>query len=461
MRDGPVSGAIAARPGAVRRTGVRARRALPSTGRVKLLGVIGPAFVAAVAFVDPGNVGTNVSAGAEYGYLLVWTVISASAVATFVQYLSAKLGLATGQSLSEVCREHLRPAVRIGLWLVAEAVVIMTDLAEFVGGALALNLLFGVPLVFGGVLVAAVTTAVLGLRLRGHDVFPAVVVGLLFVVAVGFVTLALRAPFDPGGAAEGLVPQFADQRSVLLAAGIVGATVMPHAVFLHSALAARFTLVPRDRPRTGGFTSPITLDQPRTGGLTPSPIPRDQPQVDGRTRSVLRFLRRDVIVAMGLAGSVNVSMLLMATSLPAGVGGTLESVHAAIARNSGALLAGVFAVALLASGLASACAGVFSGQTIMQGFLRRNSNIWLRRAISIIPALLILSAVDPTGALVFSQVALSFGLPFALIPLVLFTSRRRVMGDLVNRTSTLVAGVLATVVVLGLNGVLLVQVVGL
>jgi manganese transport protein len=421
----PVPAGGSARPGSGRRS---------SSGRVKLLGVIGPAFVAAVAFVDPGNVGTNVSAGAEYGYLLVWTVISASAVATFVQYLSAKLGLATGQSLSEVCRDNTPTPVRIGLWLVAEAVVIMTDLAEFVGGALALNLLFGLPLVTGGLVVAAITTAILGLRMRGHDVFPAVVVGLLFVVAIGFVSLALRAPFDSGAVANGLVPHFADQRSVLLAAGIVGATVMPHAVFLHSALAARFT--------------------------RPSDRELGQPIIPARTRSTLRFLRRDVIIAMGLAGAVNVSMLLMATSLPADTGGSLESVHAAIAENSGTLLAAVFAVALLASGLASACAGVFSGQTIMQGFLRRNSNIWLRRAISIIPALLILAAVDPTGALVFSQVALSFGLPFALVPLVLFTSLRRVMGALVNRTPALVAGVLATVVVLGLNGVLLVQVVG-
>lgn len=300
--------------------------------------------------------------------------------------------------------------------------------------ALALNLLFGLPPVTGGLVVAVVTTAILGLRLRGHDVFPAVVVGLLAVVAVGFVSLALRAPFDAGAAAGGLVPQFADERSLFLAAGIVGATVMPHAVFLHSSLAARFN---------------------RTGGAV---LPKDAP---ARTRSTLRFLRRDVMIAMGLAGVVNVAMLLLATSLPAGTGGTLESVHAAIARNSGALMAAVFAVALLASGLASACAGVFSGQTIMQGFLRRSSSIWLRPAISIVPALLILSAVDPTGVLVFSQVALSFGLPFALIPLVLFTSRRTVMGALVNRGPTVVAGVLATVVVLGLNAVLLSQVVPL
>lgn len=394
-----------------------------SPGRIRLLGVLGPAFVAAVAFVDPGNVGTNVSAGAQYGYLLVWTVVLASAMATFVQYLSAKLGLATGQSLSEVCRDHTSTPVRIGLWLVAEAVVVMTDLAEFVGGALALNLLFGVPLVVGGLAVAAVTTVVLGLRLRGRDVFPAVVVGLLLVVAGGFVTLALRTPFHAGAAAEGLLPRFTDQHSVLLAAGIVGATVMPHAVFLHSALTARFA-VPERRPSR-------------------------------RARS-LRFLRRDVVIAMTLAGLVNLSMLLMATSLPAGVGDTLESVHGALAASGGSFAAVLFAVALLASGLASACAGVFSGQTIMQGFLRRNSSIWLRRAVSIVPALVILSLVDPTGALVFSQVALSFGLPFALIPLVIFTSRRAVMGDLVNRRSAVVTGVLVTLVVLSLNAVLLV-----
>jgi manganese transport protein len=395
--------------------------------RVRLLGVIGPAFVAAVAFVDPGNVGTNVSAGAEYGYLLVWTVIAASAMATFVQYLSAKLGLATGQSLSEICPDYTITPVRIGLWLVAETVVIMTDLAEFVGGALALKLLFGMPLVLGGLLVAGVTTIVLGLRLRGHDVFPWVVVGLLLVVAAGFVSLAIQAPFDGPAAAAGLVPHLADQRSVLLAAGIVGATVMPHAIFLHSALAGRFQEAGRG-PRA--------------------------------TRQVLRFLRRDVVIAMSLAAVVNVSMLLMATSLPAGIDGSLESVHASIQANGGSAMAAVFAVALLASGLASASAGVFSGQTIMQGFLRRRSNIWLRRAISIVPALIILATVDPSGALVFSQVALSFGLPFALIPLVLFTSRSAVMGDLVNRRPAVLAGTSVTVVVLTLNAVLLIQTVG-
>ncbi len=392
-------------------------------GALRLLGVIGPAFVAAVAFVDPGNIGTNVSAGADYRYLLVWTVVAASGMATFVQYLSAKLGLATGYSLAEVCRENTRTPVRIGLWLVAELVVIMTDLAEFVGSAVALNLLFDIPLVLGGVIVAVVTMLVLRLRLRGHDSFPAVVVGLLFVVAAGFGYLIARMHFDPAAAAGGLVPHLGDSRSVLLACGIVGATVMPHAVFLHSALAGGFR-------RANSRKSLLNL----------------------------RFLRRDVLIAMSLAGAVNLSMLLMATSLPAGVGDSLNSVHDAIRAHEGAVVAVVFAVALLASGLASACAGVFSGQTIMRGFLRRNSNVWLRRIISAAPSLVILGVVsDPTQALVLSQVALSLCLPAALIPLVVFTSRRSVMGSLVNLRRTRIAGIVVTITVVALNIVLLVS----
>lgn len=399
----------------------------PSTGRGfvgrgRFLGLIGPAFVAAVAFVDPGNIATNISAGADYRYLLLWTVVSASLMAMVVQYLSAKLGMATGCSLAEVCRDHTATPVRIGLWLIAEFVVIMTDLAEFVGGAIALNLLFGLPLFSGGLIVAALTMVILRLRLRGRDSFPIVVVALLFVLALSFVYLVLRSPLEAGRAASGLVPRLGDANSVLLACGIVGATVMPHAVFLHSSL-------------LGGLDSGVR------------PI---------RTPVMLRFVRRDVVIAMGLAGLVNVLMLLVATSLPHGVGDSLAGVHAAFRAREGQVFAAVFAIALLASGLASACAGVYSGQAIMQGFLRRQSNIWLRRAVSAVPALVILAMVsDPTRALVLSQVVLSFGLPFALVPLMVFTARRDVMGQFANRIETTAAGALITVVVLALNGFLL------
>jgi manganese transport protein len=399
----------------------------PHTGRGflargRVLGLIGPAFVAAVAFVDPGNIATNVSAGTDYRYLLLWTVISASLMAMVVQYLSAKLGMATGSSLAEVCREHTSTSVRIGLWLVAELVVIMTDLAEFVGGAIALNLLFNISLLSGGLIIAAVTMVILRLRLRGRDSFPVVVIALLFVLALAFVYLVARSPFDAGHAASGLVPRLGDSQSVLLACGIVGATVMPHAVFLHSSL-------------IGGLDSGVRSI---------------------RTSAMLRFLRRDVIIAMGVAGLVNVLILLVATSLPVGTGDSLALVHSAFEQREGAVFAAVFAVALLASGLASACAGVYSGQAIMQGFLRRNSSIWLRRIVSSVPALVILAMVsDPTRALVLSQVVLSFGLPFALVPLMVFTARRPVMGSFANRTSTTAIGSLITLIVVVLNGFLL------
>lgn len=395
----------------------RSGRGYLARGRV--LGLLGPAFVAAVAFVDPGNFGTNVSAGATYGYLLLWAVVVANVMAVLVQYLSAKLGLATGRSLAEVCRDHTSTGLRIGLWLVAESVVVMTDLAEFVGGAIALQLLFGLPLLTGGLVITAVTLLVLRMRVRGLDGFPAVVVSLLFVLLLGFLCLLVLAPPQLGGAAAGLVPRFEGTSSAVLACGIVGATVMPHAVFLHSAL-------------SGGLH-----------GRTVTTI---------RTPAMLRYIRRDVVVAMGIAGVINAVMLVVATRLPASAGDSLPDAHAAFARNQGALFATVFALALLASGLASASAGVYSGQAIMQGFLRRNSSVFVRRLISAVPALAVLAVVgDPTKALVFSQVALAFGLPFALVPLVVFTARRGVMGTFVNRRCTTVAVSAVAAVILALN----------
>ncbi|MEO9239904.1 MAG: Nramp family divalent metal transporter, partial [Jatrophihabitantaceae bacterium] len=391
----------------------------------RIIGLLGPAFVAAVAFVDPGNIAINVSAGADFRYLLLWTVIAASLMAMVVQYLSAKLGMATGCSLAEVCRDNTTTPVRLMLWLVAELVVIMTDLAEFVGGAIALNLLFSIPLLVGGLIMTAVTLFILRLRVNGRDSFPAVVVGLLAALLLALGYLLLRSPLDPAAAAAGLVPRFSSSHSVLLGCGVIGATVMPHAVFLHSSLVS-------------GLDSRVRSI---------------------RTPAMLRFLRRDVIVAMGVAGLANVLILLIATTLPAGSGGSLADAHAAFARQEGALFAAIFAIALLVSGLASACAGVYSGQAIMQGFLRRSSSIWLRRMVSALPALVILGLVsDPSQALVLSQVALSFGLPFALIPLILFTNRSGVMGSFANKLPVTVAGVLITLIVLALNGFLLVRV---
>lgn len=393
------------------------------SGRIRLFRLIGPAFVAAVAFVDPGNVATNVSAGADYGYLLLWAVVSASVMATLVQYLSAKLGAATGMSLAAVCRAHTSTPVRIGLWLVAEIVVIMTDLAEFVGGAVALHLLFGIPPFVGGLIIAVATLLILRLRLRDREAFPVVVIALLGTVALGFGCLMLRSPFDAGGAATGLLPGFDGGESALLACGIVGATVMPHAIFLHSSLVSGLR-----------------------GGMKVL-----------RTRAMLGFLRRDVIVAMSLAGLVNALILLVATQLPAGSGDSLSEVHSALGR-SGAGFDLVFALALLASGLGSACAGLYSGQMIMRDFLHRDSSVWLRRLVSAVPALIVLGLVsDTTQALVLSQVTLAFGLPFALVPLLVFTARSEVMGDFVNRTVTTAVGAAATAVVIALNVFVLVH----
>jgi manganese transport protein len=393
----------------------------PVPGFPNALRLLGPAFVAAIAFVDPGNFATNVSAGALFGYELLWTVLAASVVAMLVQYLSAKLAMTTGLGLAEVCREHSPTPIRLGLWVVAELVVITTDLAEFVGGAIALNLLFGISPLVGGVLVSIATVFVLSLRMRGREVFPAVVMGLLFLIAIAFVYMIVRTPLDAGAAAGGLVPHIRTPHAALLACGIVGATVMPHAVFLHSSL---------------------------VGGLDrPTPV---------RTPAMLRFLRRDVIVAMCFAGVINALMLLVGTQVPSADGDSLASAHAAFSRMAGSAFATIFAIALLASGLASATAGVYSGQAVMQGFLRRNSNIWLRRVVSAVPALVILALVnDPTEALVLSQVALAFGLPFALIPLLVFTARRSLMGRFVNRRVTSVIGILVAVVVIALNAFVL------
>lgn len=389
--------------------------------------LIGPAFVAAIAFVDPGNVATNITAGADYRYQLLWTVVAASAIATLVQYLSAKLGMATGTSLAEVCREHTSAPVRVGLWLIAELVVITTDLAEFVGGAVALTLIFGVSPLAGGVVIAAVSVLVMQLRMRGRAVFPAVVIGLLFAIALGFGYLIAATPFAPTAAAGGLLPRLGDRQAALLACGIVGATVMPHAIFLHSSLTGDL----------GGRVRPL------------------------RTAAMLRFLRRDVLIAMSLAGLVNALILLVGTQLPAGAGDSLVAAHAVFARDRGQLFAMVFAVALLASGLASSCAGIYSGQAIMQGFLRRGSSIWLRRLISAVPALVVLAVIgNATQALVISQVALAFGLPFALLPLLVFTARRSIMGRFTNRAPTTVLAAAATGVVITLNVVVLNQAFG-
>ncbi|GAA3438850.1 Nramp family divalent metal transporter [Kutzneria kofuensis] len=381
--------------------------------------LVGPAFVVAVAYIDPGNFATNMAAGARHGYQLLWVIGLANVVAMFVQYLSAKLGLATGRSLPELCRERWpRPVVWL-MWAQAEIVVMATDLAEFVGAALALHLLFGMPMPAAGLATAVGTCVVLAAAPAGRRRFTVTIAVLLMAVVLAFLWQIGRAGVS-SEAFGGLVPSIGDGDGVLLACGIVGATVMPHAVYLHS-----------------GLTS---------GG-------------DGRR--TLRSIRGDILVALGIAGVANLAMLMIAAAALHGRGGafeTIDEIRAGLASALGPTVGLVFALALLIAGLASACVGTRSGEMVMTGFLGAKIPTAVRRLVTMAPALVLLcTGVDPTTALVISQVVLSFGLPFALVPLVVLTSRPDVMGKTVNRRPTVVLGTLVAAVICGLNMLLVVQ----
>jgi manganese transport protein len=394
-----------------------------SRGRLRgTLTLMGPAFVACIAYVDPGNFATNIAGGSEYGYLLLWVLLASNLMAMLIQNLSAKLGIATGRNLPELCRERFPRTVSIGLWIQAELIAMATDLAEFVGAAIALNLLFDVPLFPAGLMTAVISFGILGLQSRGYRRFEVVILGFLAIILAGFLYDTLRIGFDVGAAAEGFIPRFDGSDSILLATGILGATVMPHVIWLHSALTA-------DR------------------------IP---PRDEGEKRVLLRFQRIDVTIAMGLAGLINMSMLIIAASLFHDSGltnvDTIEGAHRAFGELSGSSAALAFALALLASGLASSSVGTYSGQVVMQGFINRRIPLVLRRAITMAPALAVLAiGLDPSRSLVISQVILSFGIPFALIPLVLLTRRRDVMGALVNRPVTTVVAWVVAAVIIALN----------
>ncbi|WP_153505601.1 Nramp family divalent metal transporter [Cumulibacter manganitolerans] len=389
--------------------------------RVRQLFVLGPAFVVATAFIDPGNVATNMVAGSTHGYLLLWVVVGACIVGAFVQYLAAKLGLATGHSLAaEVRRRYPRP-VSWALWAIAEIIVVLTDLAEFIGGAIALNLLFGVPLLVGALIVALSSVGIIALRMRGKQVFTAFTIGLLFAVVVAYVVMLARVGVG-ADAVDGLVPRLDGAGSVLLAAGIIGATVMPHALFLHSTLSKEHADADEAR-----------MNVPKT----------------------LAGVRRDIGAAMTVAGFVNVAILLTAATIPTAAGQALDTAAAHLGTLGG--LDVVFGVALLAAALASACTGVYSGQTVMADFLGRRLNVWLRRAVTIAPSLVIIAlASNPTQALVLSQVGLSLCLPFALIPLIHLTSSTRVMGAMRNHPVVLVLAAICAVLITGINLALLI-----
>lgn len=389
--------------------------------------LLGPAFVAAVAYVDPGNFATNIAAGAKYGYLLCWVVVGANLMAVLVQYLAAKVSIATGRTLPQLCREHFRRSTATGLWAQAELVAVATDLAEVVGGAIALNLLFGIPLLLGGLITGAVSFGLLIYQSkRGQRPFEAAIVGLLAVVLVGFVVSTIQAQPSGSGVVHGLVPRLDGAQSLVLAAGMLGATVMPHAIWLHGALVTD-----------------------RHGKAIRSAAGRLQ---------VLRATRMDVAVAMALAGAVNLAMVVVAAAALKGTGAdSLDAAHAAIGDRLGGLAALLFALALLASGFASSSVGTYAGSVILEGFWRRQVPLATRRLITLVPALVILAlGIDPSRALVVSQVVLSFGIPCALWPLVRLTSSRRVMGHLVNRWTTTLTACLVATAVTALNVVLVV-----
>jgi manganese transport protein len=388
--------------------------------------LLGPAFVAAIAYVDPGNVAANVSAGAQYGFLLVWVIVLANMMACLVQYLSAKLGLVTGSSLPEAVGQRMRRPTRLTYWLQAELVAMATDLAEVMGGAIALHLLFDLPLLTGGVITGIVSLLLLVVKdRRGQRVFERTITGLLLIIAIGFLTSLFVAPPPVGAAAAGLVPRFAGTESVLLAAAMLGATVMPHAVYLHSGLA-------RDR--------------------------HGHPDAGPMRRLLLRVTRWDVGLAMLIAGAVNLSMVLVAATNLQGQEGTdsIDGAHAAVQEGLGPTVALLFAIGLLASGLASSSVGAYAGAMIMQGLLRRSIPLLLRRLITLIPAIVILViGMDPSRALVLSQVVLSFGIPFALVPLVRLTSDQALMGDDTNHRVTTALGWIVASLISLLNVVLI------
>jgi manganese transport protein len=396
---------------------------VPQRATVMLLG---PAFVAAIAYVDPGNVAANVSAGAQYGFLLVWVILVANVMAGLVQYLSAKLGLVTGRTLPEAVADRSRTGIRVAYWIQAEFVAIATDLAEVVGGAIALYLLFDLPLLVGGIITGAVSLLLLAVQnRRGQRLFERLVTGLLLVIAIGFLTSLFVQPPSAGEVIGGLVPRFDGPESILLATAMLGATVMPHAVYLHSGLA-------RDR--------------------------HGQPDAGAPRRRLLCATRYDVCLAMLVAGAVNLAMLLVAATNLQGMKNTdsIEGAYTAVQGALGHTVALFFAIGLLASGLASTSVGAYAGAMIMQGLLRKSYPLLLRRLVTLIPALVVLAiGVDPSRALVLSQVVLSFGIPFALVPLIRLTNDRELMGADVNHRVTSALGWTVAGVISVLNVVLI------
>jgi manganese transport protein len=395
-------------------------------GLARLWPFLGPAFIAAVAYVDPGNFATNISGGAQFGYLLLWVILTSNLMAMLIQSMSAKLGIATGKNLPEVCRERFPKAVTLGLWVQAEVIAMATDLAEFIGAALALNLLFGIPLFPAGLMTAVGAFAILELQRRGFRPLEAAISAMVGVIVVAFAFQMFYARPEADRILAGLfTPQFAGTESVLLAAGILGATVMPHVIYLHSALTQR-----------------------RVVGRT-----------EEEKKKIFRFELVDVVIAMAIAGTINASMLIMAAALFHANGlnvGDIDFAFEQLKVLEGNTPAILFGVALLASGFSSSSVGTMAGQVVMQGFINRRIPLFLRRLITMLPALVVLAiGLNPSRSLVISQVVLSFGIPFALIPLLIHCRNRSVMGALVNRRLTTGIATVVVTLIVSLNVFLL------
>ncbi len=402
-------------------------------GRRSIWPFLGPAFIACVAYMDPGNFATNIAGGSQFGFTLVWVIVASSLMAMLVQTLSAKLGIATGRNLPEVCREQYSRRTSRGLWVQAELIAMATDLAEFLGAAVGIKLLFGIALFPAAVITGVITFLILALQRFGYRPLEAVITAFVAVIGICYLgELWFAHPPLATVAKHAVVPQFEGNESVLLAVGMIGATVMPHVIYLHSALTQN-RIVPRN---------------------------------DDEARLLYKYTRVDVLIAMTIAGLINMSMLVVAATVFFGSGLTniesLEGAHRTLEPILGGASSVLFALALTASGLSSATVGTMSGQVVMQGFIQRRIPILVRRLVTMIPAFVVIGlGLDPSRTLVISQVVLSFGIPFALIPLVVFTSKREIMGVLVNRRLTIAAAVVVAAVISGLNVFLLVQTFGL
>src|SRR6478736_10060428 len=396
---------------------------------LRILPFLGPAFVACIAYIDPGNFATNIAAGSKFGYTLAWVIVASSLMAMLIQLLSAKLGIATGRNLPEMCREQYSRRTTLALWVQAELIAMATDLAEFLGAAIGFHLLFGIALFPAALLTGATAFLILGLQRFGFRPFEAVIAAIVGVVGACYVGELFYANPPLGTVARhAVVPQFSGSESVLLAVGILGATVMPHVIYLHSAL------------------------------LQDRVLPKSEEQA----RRLYRFTRIDVGIAMSIAGLINIAMLVTAASTFYTNGLThvasLETAHRTLSGILGGASSTLFALALLGSGLSSSTVGTLAGQVVMQGFIRRQIPIWVRRLVTMLPALIVIGiGLNPTRTLIISQVVLSFGIPFALIPLVMFTSKKDLMGALVNHRSTTIVATVIAAVISALNIFLLYQ----